>query len=342
MRIIGGIYGGRILTEFENIGVRPTSDMVRESLFNILRDRIEGAKFLDLFCGTGAVGIEALSRGANHVTFNDNNSKSLDCLNKNLASLKITDGFSVSLRDGLAFLQSTSEKFDIIYLDPPYSSELGETALGYAVNCLTDNGVIIYETDKIKEFNLEGLFNFDTRKYGRNALYFFQRKKSACVFAGTFDPITKGHERLVNRCLNEYQKVVLTLGSNDVKTPYFTKEERLDFIKLIYGGNKNVVIADYLELKDRYSEFLTEQGVKYFVRGIRNDIDAVYENANVNKNKQLYPDIQTVFIKADKKYKKISSTTVREFIEQGKNITPFIPDKCKDAVINAINKRKSN
>ena len=104
MRIIGGIHGGRILTEFDNIGVRPTSDMVRESLFNILRDRIEDATVLDLFCGTGAVGIEALSRGASHVTFNDNNSKSLECLNKNLISLKIIDGFSVSIRDGLAFL----------------------------------------------------------------------------------------------------------------------------------------------------------------------------------------------------------------------------------------------
>lgn len=342
MRIIGGTYGGRILTEFENIGVRPTSDMVRESLFNILRDRIDGAQVLDLFCGTGAVGIEAISRGASHVTFNDNNSKSLDCLNKNLSSLKITDGFSVSLRDGLAFLQSTTQKFDIIYLDPPYNTELGELALNYALNCLTENGVIVYETDKIKEFYLDGLFNFDTRKYGRNVLYFFERKKSACVFAGTFDPITKGHENLINRCLNEYQKVVLTLGVNDGKVPFFTKEERLEFIKLVYGDNKNVVIADYLQLKDDYAEFLVNHGVKYFVRGIRNDMDAVYENASINKNKKLYPDIETVFIKADKKYKKVSSSTVREFIEQGKNVTSFIPDKCKDAVINAINKRKSN
>lgn len=342
MRIIGGIYGGRILTEFENIGVRPTSDMVRESLFNILRDRIKDAKVLDLFCGTGAIGIEALSRGAKHVTFNDNNAKSLDCLNKNLASLNITDGYSVSLRDGLAFLQSTTEKFDIIYLDPPYDGDLGETALIYAINCLNKNGVIVYETDKLKEYNLNGLFNFDTRKYGRNILYFFEAKKPACVFAGTFDPITKGHENLINRCLNEYEKVVLTLGANEGKTPFFDKEQRLAFLKLVYGDNKNVVIADYLELKDTYAEFLSKQGVKFFVRGIRNELDAVYENSNIGKNKRLYPDIETVFIKADKKYKKISSSTVREYIEQGKNIAPFIPEKCKDAVIDAITKRKSS
>lgn len=342
MRIIGGTYGGRVLTEFENIGVRPTSDMVRESLFNILRDKIDGARFLDLFCGTGAVGIEAVSRGASHVTFNDNSSKSLECLNKNLTSLKITDGFSVSLRDGLAFLQSTTEKFDIIYLDPPYSAELGETALNYALNCLAPNGVIIYETDKIKEFRLEGLFNFDTRKYGRNVLYFFERKKPPCVFAGTFDPITKGHENLIKRCLSEYEKVVVTLGENYGKTPFFDRKERLEFLKLVFGDDKDVIIADYLELKDTYAEFLNRIGVKYFVRGIRNDLDAVYETASVSKNKELYPSVETVFVKADKKYKKISSSTVREYVKQGKNITPFIPDKCKDQVINAINNKKLN
>ncbi|MBO5714164.1 MAG: 16S rRNA (guanine(966)-N(2))-methyltransferase RsmD [Clostridia bacterium] len=342
MRIIGGIHGGRILTEFENIGVRPTSDMVRESLFNILRDRIEDATFLDLFCGTGAVGIEALSRGARHVTFNDNNSKSLECLNKNLNSLKITDGYSVSIRDGLAFLQSTTQKFDIIYLDPPYATDLGESALNYAINCLADNGVIVYETDKVKEFDIDGLYNYDTRKYGRNVLYFFERKKSACVFAGTFDPITKGHQNLIDRCIREYQKVVVTLGENDGKVPFFTNQERLEFLTKLYGDNQKVVIANYHELKDSYAEFLTSHGVKYFVRGIRNDLDAIYENASVSKNKKLYPFVETVFIKADKKYKKISSSIVREYIEKGKDITSFIPEQCKDAINFAISKRKPN
>ena len=88
MRIVGGIYKGRVLCPFEKIGVRPTSDMARESLFNILQTRILGAKFLDLFAGTGAVGIEALSRGAKEVTLNDFGKESVALIKKNLEILQ--------------------------------------------------------------------------------------------------------------------------------------------------------------------------------------------------------------------------------------------------------------
>ena len=161
-----------------------------------------------------------------------------------------------------------------------------------------------------------------------------------CVFAGTFDPITKGHQNLIDRCLGEYQKVVVTLGENDGKVPFFTNDERLEFLTELYGDNDRVIIANYQDLKDNYAEFLSSHGVKYFVRGIRNDIDAIYENASVSKNQKLYPDIQTVFIKADKKYKKVSSSIVREYIENGKDITSFIPEKCKKEVLDAVLKRK--
>lgn len=340
MRVIGGTFGGRKLTEFENIGVRPTSDMTRESLFNILRDRIEGARVLDLFCGTGAVGIEAISRGASYVVFNDNRKQSLDCLNKNLSSLNIKSGYSVSLRDGLSYLQSVSEKFDIVYLDPPYSGDLGERAIALAEQCLTENGIIVYETDKIKEFKFSELSNFDTRKYGRNVLYFFERKKTACVFAGTFDPITKGHEDIINQCADKFKKVVVTLGSNEEKTPYFTQAERMEFLKLTLSGRSETVIVNYSDVKDNYAEFLKENGVTEFVRGIRNFGDEVYERASIELNKKLYPSIQTVFYKADKKHKKISSSLVREYIAQGKDVSEFVPENCKDAVKKAIAKRR--
>ena len=84
MRIVGGKYRSRVLTSFAGEDVRPTSDMVRESLFNILQGKIAGKTFLDLFCGTGAVGIEALSRGANKVTFNDLSKDSIALTKKNL------------------------------------------------------------------------------------------------------------------------------------------------------------------------------------------------------------------------------------------------------------------
>ena len=84
MRIVGGKYKGRVLVGFDGNKIRPTSDMARESLFNILQNIIYGADFLDLFCGTGAMGIEAISRGAHSVTFNDADKNSLAVLKKNL------------------------------------------------------------------------------------------------------------------------------------------------------------------------------------------------------------------------------------------------------------------
>lgn len=339
MRIIGGIYGGRKLTEFENIGVRPTSDMVRESLFNILRDRITNARFLDLFCGTGAVGIEAISRGAEHVFFNDNSKKSLDCLQKNLKNLKIDGGYSVSLMDGLSFLENTTEKFDVIYIDPPYDSGLGEKAVILAEKCLNAGGVIVYESDSAIKFDFDKLCLKDTRKYGRNVLYFFEKKQKACVFAGTFDPVTRGHESIVYECLNRFQEVIVTLGVNENKTPYFSETERMEFLRLTFTKNSKITIINFSEHKEDYNEILKEKGVNVFVRGIRNDFDAVYENSRISVNKKLYPNISTMFIKADKKFKNVSSSLVKECIEKGKDVTRLVPEACAESIKKAISIR---
>ena len=339
MRIIGGIYGKRKLVEFENIGVRPTSDMVRESLFNILRDDVIDAKFLDLFAGTGAVGIEALSRGASHVVFNDNSKKSLDALNKNLKLLNVEKGFFISLRDGLSYLDSTNEKFDFIYLDPPYDCDFYLTLLSKAKDRLNKNGIIILETDKELDFTTVDLWNFDKRKYGRNGLYFFKEKLEPCVFAGTFDPITVGHEKLILECLNRHEKVVLTLGVNDQKQPYFTKEQRLDFIKRTFFDNDRLKIVEFSNLDD-YKKTLSDIGVKYFVRGIRNSVDEYYEKSQIATNKKLYPEIETVFINAEKQYKNCSSSLVKELIEQNKNFKHLVPSGAYDKILEAVLKRK--
>lgn len=339
MRIIGGIYGKRKLVEFENIGVRPTSDMVRESLFNILRDDVCDSKFLDLFTGTGAVGIEALSRGASHVVFNDNSKKSLDALNKNLKLLGVNGGFSISLRDGLSYLDSTNEKFDFIYLDPPYDCDFYLTLLAKAQKRLNKNGIIILETDRDLDVSSVNLWNFDKRKYGRNVLYFFKEKLEACVFAGTFDPITIGHEKLILECLNRHEKVVLTLGVNDQKQPFFTKEERLEFIRQTFLDNDRLKIVEFSNIDD-YKKTLSDIGVKYFVRGIRNSIDEYYEKSQIDTNKKLYPEIETIFINAEKQYKNCSSSLVKELIEKNKNFKHLVPIGAYDKILDAVTKRK--
>jgi 16S rRNA (guanine966-N2)-methyltransferase len=126
MRVIAGTYRSRQLVAPRGMQTRPTSDRLRETLFNILAPRIEGARFVDLYAGTGAVGIEALSRGAAHVWFAENAAPALASLRGNLAALKIGGGFTVEDRGVGAVLQrlgKLSQPVDVVFLDPPYEAE---------------------------------------------------------------------------------------------------------------------------------------------------------------------------------------------------------------------------
>ena len=175
MRIVGGTLKGRTLLPFDRIGIRPTSDMARESIFNILRDKIAGASFLDLFAGTGAMGIEALSRGAKAVTLVDSGRESVKLINKNLEKLKITDFIKVEFSDALRYLALTRETFDVIYIDPPYDSDLGEKSLLSVTRVMADDAIVIYESEKPIEKDFSGLIKYDERKYGRARLSFFKK-----------------------------------------------------------------------------------------------------------------------------------------------------------------------
>jgi 16S rRNA (guanine(966)-N(2))-methyltransferase RsmD len=126
MRVIAGIYRSRQLTAPRGDTTRPTSDRLRETVFNILAPRIADSRFVDLYAGTGAVGIEALSRGASHVWFAENAVPALASLRKNFATLKIDRGFTLEERGVGAMLQQLGklqQPVDIVYLDPPYEAE---------------------------------------------------------------------------------------------------------------------------------------------------------------------------------------------------------------------------
>lgn len=175
MRIVGGQFRGITLTAFDGDKIRPTSDKVRESFFNIIQFEIFGKSFLDLFCGTGAMGIEALSRGATDVVFNDASRESLSILKKNLAKVKAVDGYRITNFNAETFLKNSAQKFDYIYIDPPYKSGLGLTCLPLSVNALNDNGRVVLEDEKSFEGEIEGLTVTDKRKYGRVHLTFFKK-----------------------------------------------------------------------------------------------------------------------------------------------------------------------
>ena len=179
MRIIGGEYRSRVLKDFAGEDIRPTSDRAREALFNILSMKVRGARVLDLFAGSGALGLESLSRGASEVVFNDLSKESLAVLKGNLATLKLTVGEKVKLKnyDFAVCLDSLAPAFDLIFIDPPYKFDYGKTALEKIVQkgLLAENGVAVYERDRPFEGEIDGLEKFDERKYGKAYLTFFKR-----------------------------------------------------------------------------------------------------------------------------------------------------------------------
>ena len=149
MRVITGTARGRKLLEPEGMAIRPTTDMVKEALFNIVQFDIEGRRVLDLFAGTGQLGIEALSRGAAEAVFCDESAKSVKLVRANLERCNMSA--RVEQTDSIAFL-SRAGKFDLILLDPPYDSNLLENALEVIrnVDILNDGGIIVCESRKEK------------------------------------------------------------------------------------------------------------------------------------------------------------------------------------------------
>lgn len=170
MRVIAGKYKGRKLSPPSGKNIRPTTDKVKEALFSMLANEIQGSRFLDLFAGTGGIGIEALSRGAEECVFCDISRESLKLLKDNITHCGIEEGARICAGDYKKNLMSIDEKFDIIFLDPPYGTGMlnecfrliGEHGL------LDENGLIIAEHRKEEEMpdDMYGFTKLKERKYG--------------------------------------------------------------------------------------------------------------------------------------------------------------------------------
>lgn len=124
IRLTGGKFRGQYLKTVEGLGTRPSNAKVRQAIFNIIREDLTESNWLDLFGGTGAVGFEALSRGAKKVTFIEKDFKAFSCLKNNTEKLELVDQVNLRKQDALVFLEKVDELFDYIYIDPPYQSDL--------------------------------------------------------------------------------------------------------------------------------------------------------------------------------------------------------------------------
>lgn len=181
LRIVAGLLKGRKLKTAKGLRIRPTADKIKEALFNILGDRVFNSNFLDLFAGTGNVGIEAFSRGAQKVTFIDNNLASIRLIEENINLCNLADKSRIIKSDyfkAIKKLSKQNEKFDIIFADPPYNTALAKNCLQYLEeidigisNCL----IIVEHYHKKKLLSEVGKFRLiKQRNFGETILSFYQ------------------------------------------------------------------------------------------------------------------------------------------------------------------------
>ena len=179
MRVITGSARGCRLKELEGMETRPTTDRVKEALFSIIQFDIEGRKVLDLFAGTGQLGIECLSRGADSAVFVDRRSDAVKLIRENLKTTNLTDRARVVPGDSMEYLRSLREKFDLIFLDPPYGVGLLEEAIGQIArfDILSPHGIIVAEHPVEKAAPaLEKPYRLHrTYRYGKIALTIYRR-----------------------------------------------------------------------------------------------------------------------------------------------------------------------
>lgn len=180
MRVISGSAKGRRLKPVPGESTRPITDRVKESLFNIIGPDIQEATFLDLFAGTGSVGIEALSRGAKAALFIDLEKGAIKTIHENLKLTKLTDRAEVLRGDALGIIEGPPNKgFDYIYIAPPQYKRLWIDAINqveHNLEWLSEDGWVIVQIHprEIEELELDQLIEFDRRNYGSTMLIFFQ------------------------------------------------------------------------------------------------------------------------------------------------------------------------
>lgn len=329
MRVVAGKYKGKNLMSPKDDSVRPTTTRIKETLFNMIQFDVKDAICLDLFSGSGAMGIECISRGAKKVTFVD---KAKDSIELTKSNLKGIDGnYEVFMTDFLTFLNKArlhDEKYDLIFLDPPYATTFAEEAIEYILEngLLNEGGKILFEHAKEKTFVLDKKGYKQKTKVMGSVVCDFISTKSVGLMCGSYDPITKGHEALLDEALRHFDEVIVACLVNEEKEYMFDSKQREELVNLVCQDKKG---AKAIFSNQMAIDVAKEVGAKYLIRGIRNEEDRKYENEMAKFNKDN-GGIDTYFIELGY-MEDISSTRVREEISKG--IYKNVPAVCVEKII---------
>ena len=358
MRVIAGKFGGRQLPAAVSNTTRPTSDRVREAIGSLLEARgaLTGARVLDLFAGTGALGIEALSRGATRLVSVDKDPRAVRAIEQNLRALGVQREAQVLRLDLLQRPDRVLERlsrggdggFSLILVDSPYADlpklvPLLEQLAGSQL-CAPEVLFMVEHAHKSALPELRGLAVTGSYAYGDTALTLLARTPqmgecvdvrmsndsskpekaiSAAVYAGSFDPITNGHVAIIRSGLVAFERIIVAVLPNTAKKPLFSVEERVEMIRDAMQGDSRVEV-------DRFDsgllvEYARAKGVRIVLRGLRAVGDFEHELQLANMNRHLDPEIETVFIMANDWFY-VSSTLIKEAASLGGNLKGMVPE----------------
>lgn len=329
MRVIAGTARGIRLAPVPR-GIRPTSDRVRESVFNALGQFFDGGDVLDLYAGTGALGIEALSRGCDRAVFVEKNGRAVAAIRENLRRTGFEGRAEVVRGEVVRALERLREEgrlFRLILLDPPYRIPAAEVenVLTLSSNLLAPDGRVVFESGDVSEEITYGKRG-DKRRYGGTSVTIFERSElimRVAICPGSFDPVTAGHLDIIRRSARIFDHVVVAVGSNLRKSPGLSAPERARLIEKVTGdiGNVSVEVMEGLLV-----DFAREQGARVIVKGLRavSDFESEFEQAQLNRT--LYPELETVFIMAAAEHSFLSSSAVREIAGLGGEVQGLVPE----------------
>jgi pantetheine-phosphate adenylyltransferase/16S rRNA (guanine(966)-N(2))-methyltransferase RsmD len=334
LRVIAGLARGTKLAPVPK-GVRPTSDRVRESLFNTLGQFFEGGSVLDLYAGTGALGIEALSRGSGPAVFVERDRRARTVILENLQRTGFAERAEViggEVEAVLGKLIARGERFDLIFADPPYriAAEVGGI-LHRLRSLLVPGGRVVIESGEAPVEGAGGKKGV-TRRYGGTFVSILGRSELTMIVAvcpGSFDPVTTGHLDVIRRAAKIFDHVVVAVGSNRHKQARLPAVERARLLEKVTADMESVSVE---VMEGLLVDFARERDAQAIVKGLRavSDFESEFEQAQLNRT--MFPELETVFIMASAEHSFLSSSAVREIASLGGDVRGLVPEGVLETV----------
>ncbi len=337
-RIISGTAGGRRLATPSGPTTRPTTDRVREALFSSIESwcgSLQGLRFLDLYAGSGAVGLEAWSRGAGVVTLVESNRRTARLIADNARAMGFVKADVVAATVTSALAKPPAAPYDVVFMDPPYPlddiSVEADLALLDAHAWVVPGAMVVVErSSRSPEPRWpSGVTGTRSKRYGETMLWYGHAAVSPrgglmrrAVCPGSFDPVTNGHLDIVQRASALFDEVIVAVGVNKSKHRLFGAEERIAMLERATAPYDNVTVAGFTGL---LTTFCQERGAHAIVKGLRAVSDFDYELQMAQMNASL-TDIETVFVPTSPEWSFLASSLVKEVAAFGGDVSGLVPD----------------